>query len=120
MSESFMPDDSDDDIEVWRTPGGGALIATYEDTENGWAVSRADLSPSDVQRLAAFLTEPTCPTAAAVARKIAARADVGLAKYGTTLAGAGLSRKQLLVHAQEEAMDLAVYLQRLIEMEDGA
>lgn len=61
---------------------------------------------------------PTCPTAAAVARKIADRADVGLRKYGTTLAGAGLSRRALLVHAQEEAMDLAVYLQRLIEMED--
>ena len=60
---------------------------------------------------------PTCPTAAAVARKIADRADVGLRKYGTTLAQAGLSRRELLVHAQEEAMDLAVYLQRLIEME---
>jgi hypothetical protein len=59
-----------------------------------------------------------CPTAAAVARKIADRADVGLVKYGTTLAGAGLSRRELLVHAQEEAMDMAVYLQRLIEMED--
>jgi len=37
----------------------------------------------------------TCPTAAAVARKIADRADVGLVKYGTTLAGAGLSRREL-------------------------
>jgi len=30
---------------------------------------------------------------------------------------APLSRLEWLVHAQEEAMDLAVYLQRIIEME---
>jgi len=126
MSESFIPDDSNDDIEVWRTPDGGALVAVFEETEHGWAGSRANLSPADVQGLIAFLAareatpSPTCPTAAAVARKITDRADVGLAKYGTTLAGAGLSRRELLVHMQEELMDAAVYAQRLIEMEDGA
>jgi hypothetical protein len=30
---------------------------------------------------------------------------------------APLSRLEWLIHAQEEAMDLAVYLQKLIEME---
>jgi hypothetical protein len=32
---------------------------------------------------------------------------------------APLTRKAWLIHAQEEAMDLAVYLQKLIEMEEG-
>lgn len=58
-----------------------------------------------------------CPTAAAVADEIARRADFGLSKYGTTLAAAPLTRLQVLQLAKEEAMDLAIYLQRLIEAE---
>lgn len=46
------------------------------------------------------------------------RREMGLRKYGTTLADAGLSRKQLLQHAKEEALDFAEYLQALIDMED--
>lgn len=32
---------------------------------------------------------------------------------------ASLSRLEWLIHAQEEAMDLAVYLQKLIDIESG-
>lgn len=39
------------------------------------------------------------------------RSDVGINKYGTTLAGSGLGRRELLQHALEEALDLANYLQ---------
>ena len=46
------------------------------------------------------------------------RRKMGLSKYGTTLADAGLSRKQLLQHAKEEALDFAEYLQTLIDMEE--
>ena len=52
-----------------------------------------------------------------VCKKIEQRAEVGLSTYGVTMETAPLSRLEWLVHAQEEAMDLAVYLQKLIEME---
>ena len=52
-----------------------------------------------------------------VCKKIQGRAEVGKGKYGVTMETAPLSRLEWLVYAQEEAMDLAVYLQKLIEME---
>ncbi len=59
-----------------------------------------------------------CPVVEAVRAKLSARAAVGLDKYGVTLDAAGLSRLELLVHAQQEAMDLANYLQALIDLEE--
>lgn len=53
----------------------------------------------------------------AVAAKLQMRADTGLAKYGVTMERADLSTLDWLIHAQEEAMDLAVYLEKLIEDE---
>ena len=55
-----------------------------------------------------------------VCKKIQGRAEVGKSKYGVTMETAPLSRLEWLIHAQEEAMDLAVYLQKLIEMERGS
>ena len=52
-----------------------------------------------------------------VCKKIQQRSDVGKEKYGVTMETAPLTRLEWLIHAQEEAMDLAVYLQKLIEME---
>ena len=53
-----------------------------------------------------------------VCEKIKARSDVGKRKYGVTMEEETLTRLEWLIHAQEEAMDLAVYLQKLIEMEE--
>ena len=53
-----------------------------------------------------------------VIRKIIMRATLGKEKYGVTMERKDLSRKEWLKHAQEEAMDLAVYLERLIQEED--
>lgn len=50
----------------------------------------------------------------AVRQKMADRAELGLAKYGVTTERGDLTHKQWLIHAQEEAMDLAIYLQRII------
>lgn len=47
------------------------------------------------------------------------RSVTGLNKYGTTTERTDLTRAQWLRHAQEEALDLAVYLQKLIEAENG-
>ena len=50
--------------------------------------------------------------------KIAKRSMAGKSKYGTTMESTDLTRKEWLIHAQEEAMDLAVYLERLIQEEE--
>ena len=49
--------------------------------------------------------------------KILKRSEVGKVKYGTTMERQDLNRLEWLKHAQEEAMDLAVYLEKLIELE---
>ena len=51
----------------------------------------------------------------AVRQKLADRAEFGMMKYGVSTERIDLSAKQWLIHAQEEAMDLAVYLQRIID-----
>ena len=49
-----------------------------------------------------------------VVSKILKRSNQGFEKYGTTMEREDLSRLEWLIHAQEEAMDLAVYLEKLI------
>lgn len=46
------------------------------------------------------------------------RSQLGINKYGVTLAQSGLSRRALLVHALEEALDLANYLQAELQRHD--
>lgn len=58
------------------------------------------------------------PVVEAVVSKLRKRSEVGVNKYKTTLADAGLSRLELLRHAQAECMDQANYLETLIQMED--
>ena len=53
-----------------------------------------------------------------VCKKIKARSDVGKRKYGVTMEEATLTRLEWVIPAQEEAMDFADYLQKLIEMEE--
>lgn len=48
-----------------------------------------------------------------VCNLIQERAAVGKAKYGTTMERTDLSKKEWLQHAQEEALDFAVYLEKL-------
>jgi len=50
-----------------------------------------------------------------VCDKIQKRADVGKRKYGVTMEREDLSTLEWLVHLQEELMDAAVYVERLIE-----
>ena len=52
-----------------------------------------------------------------VAIKILNRAEVGKSKYNTTMERTDLTKVDWLKHAQEEAMDLAVYLEKLIQIE---
>ena len=50
-----------------------------------------------------------------VCAKITQRAALGKKKYGTTMERDDLTPLDWLKHAQEEAMDLAVYLEKLIQ-----
>ena len=54
-------------------------------------------------------------TEAIVCVDIRYRQQLGLNKYGTTVANNQLTRKQWLQHAYEECLDQAVYLKRLIQ-----
>ena len=49
--------------------------------------------------------------------KIYNRAIMGKAKYGVTMERTDLTTLDWLVHAQEESMDMTVYLERLIQDE---
>jgi len=51
--------------------------------------------------------------------KILKRSDEGKNKYGVTMEREDLTKLEWLKHAQEEAMDLCVYLQKLIELEES-
>lgn len=52
----------------------------------------------------------------AVAKKIQDRAETGKNKYGVTMERNDLTSVEWLKHAQEEAMDLAVYLEKIIRV----
>jgi hypothetical protein len=54
------------------------------------------------------------PNVDAVCAMLQNRAQVGLKKYGVDTTRQDLTHIEWLKHAQEEALDLAVYLQRII------
>lgn len=56
----------------------------------------------------------------AVKAKMDLRAAKGARDYGCTMDRTDLSRLDWLNHAQQEAMDLAVYLEKLIQEETKA
>jgi len=56
----------------------------------------------------------------AVIDKIKTRAEFGEKKYKTTMERTDLSKLQWLQHAQDEMMDAAIYMQKLIEVEQNS
>lgn len=50
-----------------------------------------------------------------VCEKIQQRAEVGKSKYGVTMERSDLNLVEWLTHLQEELMDAAVYVERLIK-----
>ena len=69
------------------------------------------------------MTAPTpTPTGieAIVCNDIAARQQLGIAKYGTTVADNPLTLRAWLEHAYQECLDQAVYLRRAIEKIDNS
>ena len=62
----------------------------------------------------ACLSKMSDPNVDAVCAMLQSRARFGLKKYGVDTTRQDLTHLEWLKHAQEEAMDLAVYLQRII------
>jgi hypothetical protein len=58
-------------------------------------------------------------TEARVCADIARRQQMGINKYGKTVAGNPLSLREWLQHAYEESLDQAIYLRRAIEEIDN-
>ncbi len=54
-----------------------------------------------------------------VIAEIRARREHGVRKYGIGMERSDLTRRQWLQHAKEEALDLAIYLEKLIVEEDN-
>lgn len=54
-----------------------------------------------------------------VSEKLLTRAEAGLNKYGVTMERGDLTHKQWLIHLQEELLDGAVYIEKLLEVIDN-
>jgi hypothetical protein len=64
------------------------------------------------------MTAPIPDTERLVAGDILTRQQHGLAKYGTSVANNPLDLRQWVQHAYEEALDLSVYLRRILQQLD--
>lgn len=61
------------------------------------------------------MTDCPDPIIAIVRGKLLARSVAGIAKYGTTLARQDLDRRAWLLHLQDELLDAAAYIERLLQ-----
>jgi hypothetical protein len=59
---------------------------------------------------------PTCPVVERVRSELLHRAKVGYSKYGVTMMRGDMDLRAWLQSAKEEALDLAVYLERILIM----
>jgi hypothetical protein len=80
------------------------------------------------RRLRPRMIEPTTPglgekavdpVVEANRELLLSRSKVGIEKYGVTLAGSGLSKRELLTHALQESLDLANYLQAELQRSEA-
>ena len=58
-------------------------------------------------------------TESEVCKNILDRQQLGIKKYGRTVAGNPLTERQWIQHGYEEALDLAIYLKRLMQEMDA-
>jgi hypothetical protein len=82
---------------------------------------QVDRFPQDSDPPSAPGDEPRMPSKALMRaiNRMCKRENVGIKKYGTTVDRNDLTTEDWLTHAQEEAMDLVLYLERLV-MDLGA
>lgn len=80
-------------------------------------IQRGDDSDHDRLAASGVIHLLTDKNVIAVYHKMKAREQIGFRKYGVTTERTDLSTLDWLKHAQEEAMDFAVYLEVLIQRE---
>lgn len=125
------------DAATQAAPAGDAVVVLREalenvflkarmDTENGrqlYAIASKALARTDTTERAA--TQPAGeaavdPVVEANRELLLSRSQVGIRKYGVTLRDANLTERELLVHALQESLDLANYLQANLQRVDAA
>lgn len=72
---------------------------------------------AELENMRELLSRTNSEIEESVITKIRQRRERGRAKYQTTMERTDLTRVQWLTHAQEEALDLAIYLERIIRDE---
>ena len=72
-----------------------------------------ELEYTEVLRNEWFSNEQKDPIVESVISKFKKRSDEGIKKYGTTLQGSNEDVLAFINHAQEEAMDYILYLEKL-------
>jgi hypothetical protein len=65
------------------------------------------------------LAKPMSKIEEQVSIKLLSRAAAGLAKYGTTMERDDLTNAEWLQHLQEELLDAAVYIEKLLTLIDA-
>jgi hypothetical protein len=97
--------------------GMGSYGRNYDGNTLGHAIEELLAAPEVAQPAAQGVTDQAAddPVVEANRQLLLDRSRIGISKYGVTLASSGLSRTQLAQHALEEALDLANYLQGIIQ-----
>jgi hypothetical protein len=119
MMRELIPEDTGGDIEPEEKAGASEKAAHLRQQIE--ALARADEGIRMKMAEARLRAEQQAadPIIEAVRAKLLQRSRAGIAKYGTTLARTDLDRLAWLRHLQEELLDAAGYLERLIQDEEA-
>ncbi len=100
-------------------PKGQCLNCGAKDYEHKQGESLADVLARHPDHVADTSKMIPSGIEALVCADIAKRQQVGIAKYGTTVAENPLTHAEWLQHAYEECLDMAVYLKRAMAEKGG-
>lgn len=96
---------------------GDGLGLLERQTDEEWSVVKFDFPSDRFYVRNEYLRNVNCADSEeveeAVINQIRSRRDAGRSKYGTTMERTDLSILQWVQHAQEEAMDFSIYLEKL-------
>ena len=112
-------DDWQDSLLEWVEPQGEPLADVLARHPEHIADGSKKVENTLLYALENALDAPT-GIEALVCADIAKRQQVGIAKYGTTVAENPLTHAEWLKHAYEECLDMAVYLKRAMAGKGGA
>jgi len=92
----------------------------YRELDLQLGAALAEIAALKAALIATQERSSTCEVVNAVREKLRNRADVGLQKYGVSMMRTDLDLQAWMRLAQEEVMDMAVYLERIqIMLKEG-